>query len=69
MATRQVASRFSSARMSIFTYCLDPKITWDEGPIYRPDDSARMMLAAGAKTGVRHHVALSIVGSERANGT
>jgi len=27
------------------------------------------MLAAEAKTGVRHHVALSIVGSERANDT
>jgi hypothetical protein len=68
MAIRQVASRFSSARMSISTYCLDQEITWDEGPIYI-DDSARMMLAAGAKTGVRHHVALSIVGSERANDT
>jgi len=28
-----------------------------------------MMLATEAKTGVRHHVALSIVGSERANDT
>jgi hypothetical protein len=69
MAIGQVASRFSSARMSISTYCLDQEITWDEDPILYIDDSARMMLAAEAKTGVRHHVALSIVGSERANDT
>jgi hypothetical protein len=69
MAIRQVASRFSSARMSISTYCLDQEITWDEGPIYRPDENARLMLAAEAKTGARHHVAHSIIGSERPNET
>ena len=36
MAIRQVASRFSSARMSICSVTvLDQEITWDEGPIYR----------------------------------
>ena len=33
------------------------------------ETSTRNVLAAEAKTGVRHHVALSIVGSERANDT
>jgi len=33
------------------------------------ETSTRNVLAAGAKTGVHHHVAFSIVGSGRANDT
>jgi hypothetical protein len=64
MAIRHVASIFQREETRL---CRHRRIRGTK--VLYIDDSARMMLAAEAKTGVRHHVALSIVGSEGANDT
>ena len=71
IASGRVRAIFQRPRsVDLQRYCLPIKKLRGTKVLYIDQmNNARLMLAAEAKTGVRHHVGLPIVGSERANDT